>query len=92
MLIQDSKTGEWFDPEVKFQELMQEPWFRQQILRQSMKDQGYKDVRLEEPQELKQVLVTDGEEFRVLHREEGAWAFTVSPCDRDAMVWWKELK
>lgn len=52
----------------------------------------WNDVTKVEPQELKQVLVTDGEEFRVLHREEGAWAFTVSPCDRTAMKWWKELK
>ena len=92
MMVQDRRTGEWYDPEVKFQELMQEDWFKAQLIRMRMRDQGYQDVRVTPPQELKQVLVTDGEEFRVLHREEGAWAFTVSPCDRDAMTWWKELK
>jgi hypothetical protein len=52
---------------------------------------GWNDVTKTPPQELKQVLVTDGTEYRVLHREEGAWAFTVAPCDRDKMIWWKEL-
>ena len=92
MMVQDKRTGEWYDPEVKFQELMQEDWFKEQLIRMRMRDQGYQDVQVTEPQELKQVLVTDGEEFRVLHREEGAWAFTVSPCDRTRMKWWKELK
>jgi hypothetical protein len=26
-----------------------------------------------------------------LHREEGAWAFEVAPCDRTAMKYWKKL-
>lgn len=92
MMVQDKRTGEWYDPEVKFQELMQEDWFKEQLIRMRLRDQGYTDVTKEEPQELLQVLVTDGEEFRVLHREEGAWAFTVSPCDRAKMIWWKPLK
>ena len=91
MMVQDRKTGEWYDPEVKFQELMEQDWFRAQLVRMRMKDQGYKDVTIEEPQEMEQVLVTDGTEFRVLHREEGSWAFTVSPCDRSAMKFWKKL-
>ena len=92
MMVQDKRTGEWYDPEVKFKELLEQPWFQEQLIRMRLRDQGYQDVQVTEPQELKQVLVTDGEEFRVLHREEGAWAFTVSPCDRTAMRWWKELK
>jgi hypothetical protein len=92
MMVQDKRTGEMYDPEVKFQELMEQEWFREQLTRMRMRDQGYVSLADQEPQELKQVLVTDGEEFRVLHREEGAWAFTVSPCDRAKMLWWKELK
>lgn len=92
MMVQDKRTGEMYDPEVKFQELMEQEWFREQLTRMRMRDQGYVSLAEQEPQELKQVLVTDGEEFRVLHREEGAWAFTVSPCDRAKMLWWKELK
>ena len=91
-MVQDRKTGEWYNPEVKFAELMEQDWFREQLVRMRLKDQGYVSLAEQEPQELKQVLVTDGEEFRVLHREEGAWAFTVGPCDRSAMKWWKELK
>ena len=91
MMVQDRKTGEWYDPDVRFQELMEEPWFQAQMIRMRMADQGYKDVTVEEPTEFQQVLVTDGTEFRVLHREEGSWAFTVSPCDRSAMKWWKSL-
>jgi hypothetical protein len=53
---------------------------------------GWRRVDQQEPEEFQQVLVTDGEEFRVLHREQGSWAFTVSPCDRKRMVWWKDLK
>ena len=53
---------------------------------------GWYNIKDRAPQDYKQVLVTDGTEFRVLHREEGSWAFTVSPCNRDAMTWWKELK
>jgi len=88
MMVQDKKTGEWYDPEQKFKELLEQPWFQEQMRRMA----GWKDVREQEPTELQQVLVTDGEEFRVLHREEGSWAFTVSPCDRAKMVYWKELK
>jgi len=51
----------------------------------------YKDITKEQPQDYEQVLVTDGTEFRVLHREEGAWAFEVAPCDRTAMKFWKKL-
>ena len=51
----------------------------------------YKDITKEQPQDYEQVLVTDGKEYRVLHREEGAWAFEVAPCDRDAMKYWKKL-
>ena len=91
MMVQDRKTGEWYDPEVKFQELMEQPWFQAQMGRMRMQDQGYKDVSVEEPQEMEQVLVTDGTEFRVLHREEGSWAFEVAPCDRTAMKFWKKL-
>ena len=91
-MVMDRVTGELYDPDVRFQQLLQEPWFQIQLARMRLRDQGYKDVTLEEPQEFKQVLVTDGEEFRVLHREEGSWAFTVSPCDRSKMKWWKELK
>ena len=91
-MVQDRKTGEWYDPDVRFQELLQEPWFQAQMTRMRMRDQGYKDVSVEEPQEMEQVLVTDGTEFRVLHREEGSWAFEVAPCDRSAMKYWKPLK
>ena len=91
MMVQDRKTGEWYDPEVKFQELMEQDWFRAQLTRMRMADQGYKDITVEEPQEMEQVLVTDGTEFRVLHREEGSWAFEVAPCDRSAMKFWKIL-
>ncbi len=91
MLVKDRKTGEMYDPEVRFQELLQEPWFQEQMVRMRMRDQGYKDVAVEAPQDYEQVLVTDGTEFRVLHREEGSWAFTVSPCDRSAMKFWKKL-
>jgi hypothetical protein len=90
-MIQDRKTGEWFDPEVKFRELLEQDWFRDRLDSIRMKDHGYKDVTLEEPPEFEQVLVTDGTEFRVLHREEGVWAFEVAPCDRTAMKFWKKL-
>jgi hypothetical protein len=91
MMVQDRKTGEWYDPEVKFAELMQEDWFKAQLVRMRMADQGYQDVTKVLPPDYEQVLVTDGTEFRVLHREEGAWAFEVAPCDRDAMKFWKKL-
>jgi hypothetical protein len=91
MLVQDRKTGQMYDPEVRFQELLQEPWFQEQMIRMRMRDQGYKDVAVEAPQDYEQVLVTDGTEFRVLHREEGSWAFEVAPCDRSAMKFWKKL-
>ena len=54
-------------------------------------DPGYKDITEEQPQDYEQVLVTDGKDYRVLHREEGAWAFEVAPCDRSAMKYWKKL-
>ena len=91
MLVQDRKTGEMYDPEVKFAELMEQDWFVEQLTRMRLRDQGYKDVAVEEPREFEQVLVTDGTEFRVLHREEGFWAFEVAPCDRTAMKFWKAL-
>jgi hypothetical protein len=91
MLVQDKKTGEMYDPAVKFAELMEQEWFVEQLTRMRMRDQGYKDVTVEEPAEFEQVLVTDGTEFRVLHREEGFWAFEVAPCDRTAMKYWKKL-
>jgi hypothetical protein len=91
MLVQDRKTGEWYDPEVKFAELMEQDWFKEQLVRMRMADQGYQDVTKVLPRDYEQVLVTDGTEFRVLHREEGAWAFEVAPCDRTAMKYWKKL-
>ena len=90
-MVQDRKTGEWYDPEVKFRELMEQPWFQEQLTRTRMADQGYQDVTIVLPRDYEQVLVTDGTEFRVLHREEGAWAFEVAPCDRSAMKYWKKL-
>ena len=26
-MVQDRKTGQWYDPEVKFKELQSQPWF-----------------------------------------------------------------
>lgn len=62
-----------------------------EIMREFMIDSGWQDIKETQPEDYQQVLVTDGEEYRVLHREEGSWAFTVSPCDRAAMKWWKPL-
>lgn len=36
-LVKDVKTGECYDPDAKFQELMQEPWFKAQMKRMSNK-------------------------------------------------------
>lgn len=47
MMVQDKRTGEWYDPEVKFQELMEQPWFQEQMIRMRLRDQGYKDVSVE---------------------------------------------
>ena len=91
MQVQDRKTGEWYDPEVKFAELMEQDWFKEQLVRMRMRDQGYVSIEEQEPAEFEQVLVTDGTEFRVLHREEGFWAFEVAPCDRTAMKYWRKL-
>ena len=27
MMVQDKKTGQWYDPEVKFKDLMAQAWF-----------------------------------------------------------------
>jgi hypothetical protein len=27
MLVQDKKTGKWYDPKEKFKELQNQPWF-----------------------------------------------------------------
>lgn len=51
----------------------------------------WNDITKVLPRDYEQVLVTDGTEFRVLHREEGSWAFEVAPCDRSAMKFWKKL-
>ena len=32
-LVKDRKTGELYDPEARFAELMQEPWFKAQLKR-----------------------------------------------------------
>lgn len=34
--VRDRKTGEWYDPKAKFEELKQQPWFQDQMRR--MKD------------------------------------------------------
>jgi hypothetical protein len=39
MLVQDRKTGRWYDPEEKMKELMQAPWFIEQMKR--MKDKAF---------------------------------------------------
>jgi hypothetical protein len=36
-LAKDRKTGECYDPEAKFAELMQEPWFKAQMKRMAKK-------------------------------------------------------
>jgi hypothetical protein len=33
MLVQDRKTGRWYDPDEKMKELMQMPWFIDQMKR-----------------------------------------------------------
>jgi hypothetical protein len=40
-LVQDKKTGEWYDPQEKFQELLQQDWFRDQMRR--MKDEAWEE-------------------------------------------------
>ena len=27
MMVQDKKTGQWYDPEVEFQKLLRQQWF-----------------------------------------------------------------
>lgn len=39
MLVQDRKTGRWYDPKEKMDELMQAPWFIEQMKR--MKDESF---------------------------------------------------
>jgi hypothetical protein len=39
MLVQDRKTGRWYDPDEKMKELMQMPWFIEQMKR--MKDVSF---------------------------------------------------
>jgi hypothetical protein len=62
-----------------------------EIMQEMMGAMGWQDVTKVVPQDYEQVLVTDGTEYRVLHREEGSWAFEVAPCDRTAMKYWKKL-
>jgi hypothetical protein len=90
-MVLDRVTGEAYDPEAKFAELLKQDWFVEQLTRMRLRDQGYVSIEEQEPAEFEQVLVTDGTEFRVLHREEGSWAFEVAPCDRTAMKYWKKL-
>ncbi len=40
-MVQDRKTGEWYNPEAKFKELMQEDWFITQMRR--MKDESWEE-------------------------------------------------
>jgi hypothetical protein len=63
-----------------------------EIMREFMIGEGWQSIDAAQPEDYLQVLVTDGEEYRVLHREEGSWAFTVSPCDRSKMKFWRYLK
>lgn len=38
-LVQDRKTGVWYDPQAKWEELRQEPWFLAQL--QRMHEQSF---------------------------------------------------
>ena len=40
-MVQDKKTGVWYDPAAKFAELMQEDWFIAQMRR--MKDEAWEE-------------------------------------------------
>jgi hypothetical protein len=40
MLVQDRKTGRWYDPKEKMKELMEAPWFIEQMKR--MKDASFR--------------------------------------------------
>jgi hypothetical protein len=37
MMVQDKKTGQWYDPAVKFKELLAQPWFLAQMKRMANK-------------------------------------------------------
>jgi hypothetical protein len=37
MMVQDKKTGVWYDPEVKFKELLAQQWFLAQMKRMADK-------------------------------------------------------
>jgi hypothetical protein len=43
MLVQDRKTGHWYDPQEKMEELMRMPWFIEQMKRMKSEsfDKGY---------------------------------------------------
>jgi hypothetical protein len=37
MMVQDKRTGQWYDPEAKFKELLAQPWFQAQMKRMASK-------------------------------------------------------
>jgi len=37
MMVQDKKTGEWYDPEVKLKELFAQQWFQALMKRMASK-------------------------------------------------------
>jgi hypothetical protein len=37
MIVQDKKTGEWYDPDVKFKELQSQSWFVELLKRMANK-------------------------------------------------------
>jgi len=41
VMVQDKKTGVWFDPVEKFNELMEQDWFKAQMRR--MKDEAWEE-------------------------------------------------
>lgn len=40
-MVQDKKTGEWYNPREKWNELKQQPWFVDQLRR--MKDEAWEE-------------------------------------------------
>ena len=40
-MVQDRKTGEWYNPQEKFRELMETDWFQDQMRR--MKDEAWEE-------------------------------------------------
>jgi hypothetical protein len=37
MTVQDKQTGQWYDPEARFKELLAQPWFQAQMKRMATK-------------------------------------------------------